>query len=176
MCSGRPNSSGIASRQPEPILSGVVECDEVYVVAGHKGHPAAVKKMAQRGGAIVTRRLENVQQATIQPLMEPFIALGTRVYTDEYTIYRRLSECGFDHQTVCYGRGECARDDDGGGFYEVHVNTAEGFCSLLRSRLRPHWGISQEKLPLYLGFFQFVHNARIRGKGLLQPLLQLLMA
>ena len=47
---------------------------------------------------------------------------------------------------------------------------------LLRSWLRPHRGISQEKLPLYLGFFQFVHNVRIRGKGLLSPLLKLLVA
>jgi len=35
---------------------------------------------------------------------------------------------------------------------------------------------SQEKLPLYLGFFQLVHNVRIRGKGLLSPLLTLLVA
>lgn len=26
---------GIVARQPEPIRSGEVECDEVYVVAGH---------------------------------------------------------------------------------------------------------------------------------------------
>jgi hypothetical protein len=38
----------------------------------------------------------------------------------------------------------------------------------LRSWLRPHRGISQGKLPLYLGFFQFVHNARRRGKALLE--------
>jgi len=72
--------------------------------------------------------------------------------------------------------GRIRPHDDGDGFYEVHVNTAEGFWSLLRSWLRPHRGISQEKLPLYLGFFQFVHNLRIRGKGLLKPLLQLLVA
>jgi hypothetical protein len=35
---------GIVQRQPEITLSGEVECDEVYVVAGHKGHPEAVKK------------------------------------------------------------------------------------------------------------------------------------
>lgn len=39
----------------------------------------------------------------------------------------------------------------------------EGFWSLLRSWLRPHRGISQAKLPLYLGFFEFVHNTRKRG-------------
>jgi hypothetical protein len=40
---------GVVARQPEPRLSGEVECDEVYVVAGHKGHPEAVKKKAVRG-------------------------------------------------------------------------------------------------------------------------------
>jgi transposase-like protein len=35
---------GVVARRPEPSLSGTVECDEVYVVAGHKGHPEAVKK------------------------------------------------------------------------------------------------------------------------------------
>lgn len=35
---------GIVERQPEVTLSGEVECDEVYVTAGHKGHPEAVKK------------------------------------------------------------------------------------------------------------------------------------
>jgi len=75
-------------------------------------------------------------------------------------------------ETVCHARGEYARDEDGDGFCEVHVNTMEGFWSLLRSWLRPHRGISQDKLPLYLGFFQFVHNARRRGKALLSALLQ----
>ena len=37
---------GIVTRQPEVTLTGEVECDEVYVVAGHKGHPEAVKKKA----------------------------------------------------------------------------------------------------------------------------------
>jgi transposase len=132
--------------------------------------------MIQRRGAVVVRMLENVQQATLQPLIQAFIRPGTRVHTDEYNIYNPLENWGFDHHTVCHNRGEYARDEDGDGFYEIHVNTAEGFWSLLRSWLRPHRGISQEKLPLYLGFFQFVYNARIRGKGLLRPLLELLVA
>jgi transposase-like protein len=47
--------------------------------------------------------------------------------------------------------------------------------ALLRSWLRPHRGISQEKLPLYLGFFEFVHNARRRGKALLGALVAALV-
>jgi hypothetical protein len=39
---------GFVARTPEVTLTGEVEIDEVYVVAGHKGQPAAV---AKRGGA-----------------------------------------------------------------------------------------------------------------------------
>ena len=106
--------------------------------------------MIQRAGTVVIRMLENVKQVTIAPLIRATITLGTVVYTDEYDIYARLSKWGYGHRTVCHAAGEFARDEDGDGFCEVHVNTIEGFWSLLRSWLRPHRGVSQEKLPLYL--------------------------
>ncbi len=34
----------VDKKRPDVSLDGEVECDEVYVVAGHKGHPDAVKK------------------------------------------------------------------------------------------------------------------------------------
>ena len=40
--------SGIALNKPEVQLSGAVECDEVYVIAGHKGKPEVVKKKVGR--------------------------------------------------------------------------------------------------------------------------------
>jgi len=131
--------------------------------------------MIQRTGEVAIKMLENVKQVTIKPLIEATIAVGTLIYTDEYDIYARLEQWGYKHKSVCHGAGEYARDDDGDGFCEVHVNTMEGFWSLLRSWLRPHRGISQEKLPIYLGFFEFVHNVRKRGKGLLPSLLHLLV-
>jgi transposase len=132
--------------------------------------------MIQRTGEVVIRMLANVRQVTIAPLIKGAIASGATVYTDEYDIYARLPEWGYTHRTVCHAGGEFARDDDGDGFCEVHVNTLEGFWSLLRSWLRPHRGISQERLPLYLGFFEFVHNVRKRGKALLASLVELLVA
>ena len=39
----------VVIRQPEPALSGDVECDEVYVIAGHKGQPEAVRSAGRRG-------------------------------------------------------------------------------------------------------------------------------
>ena len=43
-----PLREGLVIRSLEPVLAGEVECDEVYVVAGHKEHPEAVKKRAER--------------------------------------------------------------------------------------------------------------------------------
>jgi transposase-like protein len=174
------------------------------VVAGHKGQPDEVRKrgrqgrrrrlkgqrgrgtaandkppilgMIQRGGEIVLKMLDNVQQKTIQPLIEQHVKKGSLIYTDEYNIYCRLEDWGYSHQTVNHSIGEYARDDDGDGFHEVHVNTVEGLWSLLRSWLRPHRGISQKKLPLYLGFFEFIHNVRLRGKALLPSLVALLVS
>ena len=120
--------------------------------------------------------LANVQQVTIRPVIETAVVNGALVYTDEYDVYARLDEWGYGHETVCHARGEYARDEDGDGFREVHVNTMEGVWSLPRSWLRPHRGVSQEKLPLHLAFFQFVHNARCRGGALLGELVTALVA
>jgi transposase len=101
-------------------LSNEVECDEAYVIAGHKGQPEVVKAkgrkgrrrrrkgkggrgtlekerppvfgMMQRCGQVAINMLANVQQKTIEPLIKDTIVPGTRVYTDEYSIYARLHD------------------------------------------------------------------------------------
>ena len=91
------------------------------------------------------------------------------------SMYARLQTWGYEHKRINYGRGEFARDDDGDGVCEVHGKTMEGFWSLLRSGLRPHRGISREKLSVYLSFFEFIHHVRKRGKALLPALIELLV-
>ena len=99
---------GIVRKKPSPTLTDEVECDEVYIVAGHKGKPDKVEKkggaaerrrlpgkrgrgtlatekppifgMIQRGGEVVIRMLENVQQRTIKPLIKATIAPGTCIF------------------------------------------------------------------------------------------------
>jgi transposase-like protein len=131
--------------------------------------------MIQRGGDVVIRMLENVQQVTIKPLIQATRARGPCVYTDAYDRYSRLAQWGDAHESVCHSRGEYARDDEGDGFHDVHVHTMAGLWSLLRSWLRPHRGIAPDNLPLYGGFFEFVHHVRRRGKALLGALLELLL-
>lgn len=191
---------GILKRRRMVRLSGVVECDDVDIIAGHKGHPERIVGrparrrlkgapgrgtlakdkppifgMIERGGEVRMAMLADVKQRTIRPLIEASIVPGTLINTDEYVIDDALPAWGDRRQSVCHARGEYARDEDGDGFHEVHVNTMEGVWSLLRSWLRPHRGISQEKLPLYLGFFEFVHNIRRRGRALLGSLLERLL-
>jgi transposase-like protein len=90
-------------------MTGVVECDEVYVMAGHKGRPDQIKGrrgrrrrlkgapgrgtlakekppifgMMERGGEVRIIMLENVPQSTIRPLIKETIQPGTIINTDE---------------------------------------------------------------------------------------------
>jgi transposase-like protein len=90
------------------MLSGEVECDALYLIAGHKGQPEKVREaccrrlkgtrgrgtlatekppifgMIQRSGEVRIWMLENVQQATIKPIILSSIAAGTLIFTDEY--------------------------------------------------------------------------------------------
>ncbi len=60
--------------------------------------------MIQRTGQLIIELLRNVQQQTIQPLIQAQIQAGTLIYTDEYNIYGRLASWGFDHKTVNHSR------------------------------------------------------------------------
>jgi len=42
---------GVVYRRRPVVLCGAVECDEVYVVAGHKGNPTAVEKKGDSAAA-----------------------------------------------------------------------------------------------------------------------------
>ena len=92
--------------------------------------------------------LANVQQTTIRPIIEG-VTQGSCIHTDEYSIYARLTAWGYEHKTVCHGRGEYARDEDGDGFCEVHVNTLEGFfvAALLAAPAPRHLAGEATRLP-----------------------------
>jgi hypothetical protein len=100
---------GIVQRRSPVRLSGVVECDEVYGVAGHQGRPDRIQGrvprrrrlqgapgrgtlakekppifgMIERGGEVRIVMLENVRQQTIRPFVQATIEPGTVVNADE---------------------------------------------------------------------------------------------
>jgi hypothetical protein len=109
--------------------------------------------------------IANVKQKTIEPFIKETIAPGTLVYTDEYSIYARLCAWGYDHKRVNHGRGEYARDEDGDGFCEVHVNTMEGFWVLVSlTELAPppsgHFTRKTAALPRFLRVCSQCQKAR----------------
>ena len=112
---------------------------------------------------------------TIGPWIDRAIAKGPLIYPDEYDSSSRLVEWGHEPEPVCRAAGEPARDDEGDGSCAVPINTPEGSWSLLRSWPRPHRGTPQETLPLDLGPFEFVPDARARGKMLLGSLISVLL-
>ena len=122
-------------------MDNIVECDEVYIVAGHKGQHDEVLRagreprrrrlkgkpgrgtaandkppvfgMISRSGQLAMELLPNVKKQTIKPHVLDNIKQGSLIYTDEYVIYGSLEDWGFYHKTVNHGRHEYARDDDG---------------------------------------------------------------
>ena len=163
-----------------------VECDKVYIVAGHKGKPDKGGKKAARPAQttpretrtrhaptekllvfgmtsvvekVVIRMLENVQQRTIKPLIKATLAPGTCIIRMSTTFMAASEQWGYAHASVCHSRGgTCSGMGTVMAFMKCTSAPWKDFWSLLRSWLRPHRGISQDHLPLYLGFFEFVHN------------------
>jgi hypothetical protein len=61
---------------------------------------------------------------------------------------------------VCHVAGEWAREDDGGGIREVHIDTPEGLWPGLRDLLRPSRGVNEEYLHRYVAMFEWSYNIK----------------
>ncbi len=118
--------------------------------------------MIQRGGQIAIRMLEDVQQATIGPLIRATITPGAVVNTDEWKGYTGLPRMGRVHETVDPSglKSTWARDDDGDGVREVHCNTQEGLWTHVRNFLRRFYGVSKWYLAQYQAVFQWGCNIK----------------
>ena len=84
----------------------------------------------------------------------------SKVNTDEWCGYSGLPAMGRSRATVCHAAGEWARDDDGDGIREVHVNTLEGLWTGLRNFLRPFRGVSKVYLYQYVAMFEWGYNVK----------------
>ena len=78
------------------------------------------------------------------------------------------------HATVNHGQKEWARDDDGDGRREVHVNTTEGMWTDVRNFLRPFKGVNKKYLPGYLAMAEFRRNLKRITPSFVSALVRLL--
>jgi transposase len=84
---------------------------------------------------------------TLQRHVHGYTKKQATCYTEEWQGYNRIQRA---HSTVCHGQKEWARDDDGDGVREVHVNTIEGLWTTARNFLRPFRGVHKKCLKDYL--------------------------
>jgi transposase len=82
------------------------------------------------------------------------------VNTDEWQGYNGLPAIGRSRSTVCHAVREWARDDDGDGVREVHVNTLEGLWTGMRTFLRPFRGVNKKYLYQYVAMFEWGYNVK----------------
>ncbi len=89
------------------------------------------------------------------------------VNTDEWQGYNGLPGMGRFRSTVCRAEREWARDDDGDGVREVHVNTREGLYTGMRNFLRTFRGASKKYLYQYVAMFEWGYNVKRSAPGYL---------
>ena len=76
------------------------------------------------------------------------------------TEWKGYNQVERNRQTVCHGEGKWARDEDGDGIREVHVNTIEGPQTTLRNFLRPFRGVHKKHLAGYVAICEFAINLK----------------
>jgi len=103
------------------------------------------------------RVMKNTQGSTLCPFVERFTQAEATLYTDEYDSYNRLQRI---RHTVCHGKNEWARDDDGDGIREVHF-------------LRPYRGVHKAYLSGYAAIHELAVNHKQVSPAVISALVRL---
>jgi len=157
-----------------PPMTDHVEVDETYVGGkrpkrkGFTGRSAKGKTVVfgilERDGELFTKVVPDASRKSLIPPIVENVPRGTRISSDEWGPYRVLSSLGYRHNTVDHSAEEYARGD-------VHVNTLEGFWSILKRSIRgTHVHVSRRHMAKYLAEFEFRWNLR-HDPALMFPLL-----
>jgi transposase len=122
--------------------------------------PPVCGVVGREGGAVRLSVERRSDVATLNRVAREATSPPARVNTDEWGGYGRLAEVGCSRASVCHAAGEWARDDDGDGVREVHVNTQEGLWTGLRNFLRTFRGVSKKYLYQYVAIFEWGYNIK----------------
>jgi transposase-like protein len=142
-------------------LTGVVEMDETYVGGKRRfskrgrgaEHKTPVFGILQRDGELRIWPVANVKAKTLKDIIYKHVAEGSTVMTDEFRVYRGLSE-NYIHKTVNHSIKQYVDGD-------THVNSLEGFWGLLKRGIRGvYHRPSRKYLHNYCTEFEFRYNTR----------------
>jgi len=158
------------AQSDEEALSGIVECDEMYLggaeknkheskkTEGTQGRSTKTKKpifgMIQRMGNIVAMATKDTKAETLMPIIKQFVAENTVVYTDELSSYNRLSKENYTHGVVHHNDNEFVVGD-------IFTNTIEGFWSHFKKMVfGTYHYVSKKHLQRYIDEEVFRWNTR----------------
>jgi transposase-like protein len=163
-------------------FNGTVECDEVYIGGKEKWKHKSMRTPKTQGRSTKTKTpvfgmmerstftnskgeeepityvhaivVEKTDRATLQPIIQQFVAEGSRVITDELAAYNGLATLGYTHAVVAHGAEEYANGD-------VFTNSIEGFWSHFRRMIVGcYHDVSDEHLQQYIDEAVYRWNTR----------------
>jgi transposase-like protein len=115
-----------------------------------KGHgtyandrPPIVGTVGRESGQVRLRMVKRTDSKTLERHTARFTRPDALVNTDEWQGYNQIER---QHVTVNHGAHEWARDEEGAGVREVHLNTTEGMWTGVRHFLRPFRGVHKAHL------------------------------
>ncbi len=114
--------------------------------------PPILGTVGRESGQVRLRVVQDTQGITLRAHAEGFTLGEAILNTDEYHSSNRVAR---QHDTVCQGKHEWARADDGDGFCEVHCNPTEGLWTDVRNFIRPFKGVHKKNLAGYLALCEF---------------------
>ncbi len=166
----------------EEAFEVVVECDEVYIGGKEKWKHKSMRTPHTQGRSTKTKTpvfgmmerstiinedgeeesmtnvhafvVENTNRATLQPIIQQFVEVGSMVITDELNAYNGLEALGYDHAIVNHGAQEYANGD-------IFTNSIEGFWSHFRRMIGGcYHDVSDEHLQSYINEAVYRWNSR----------------
>ena len=133
-------------------------------VPGHgtweNDRPPVCGVVGRESGELRLTVTERSDRETLERVVRRATWATVTVNTDEWGGYNGLPGTGRFRSTVCHAEREWARDDDGDGVREVHVNTLEGLWTGMRNFLRTFRGVSKKYLYQYVAMFEWGYNVK----------------
>lgn len=165
----------VFSQNDSEALTGIVECDEMYLggaeknkheskkTEGTQGRSTKTKKpifgMIQRSGKLVAITVNDTKADTLMPIIKQFVKENTVIYTDELNSYNRLSKENYTHGVVHHNEKEFVVDD-------IYTNTIEGFWSHFKKMVfGTYHFVSKKHLQRYIDEEVYRWNTRLMSES-----------